>query len=137
MLMTEPSPPPSRRLALPALGFAAALVVLAALALLMLRRHPVIITGWPDSPAARRAYTALAHQVPVETGVLRLRSALREEMDDPDQPPSAEARNALRDAVAEHPNEPRLQAAEGLLELAENRYDSAARHYQAALRLSP
>jgi len=103
--MTELPTAASRRPALPALGFAAALVVLAALALLMLRARPVIVTGWPDSPAGQRAFAALAHQLPL--------------------------------AIAERPRDPRLRAAEGLVDLAGRRFDSAARHYQHALSLAP
>jgi tetratricopeptide (TPR) repeat protein len=135
--MTELPTAASRRPALPALGFAAALVVLAALALLMLRARPVIVTGWPDSPAGQRAFAALAHQLPLETGELRLRSVLKEEADDPDQPPAAAALATLSDAIAERPRDPRLRAAEGLVDLAGRRFDSAARHYQHALSLAP
>lgn len=107
------------------------------------RTHqPPLTQGLPTDPAVRTAITVLGGPLAAPSGELRFETSLdREAAGEPVPPPAptadlqrlGEAEGWVRQAQSRHSWDPRLECLLGHLDLARHRYESAERHYAAAV----
>ena len=127
--MTDPTPPATDPHSLLSLGFLAALLALGGLSLGTLTAPTRIITGLPDGPPFERVHAALWDRLRVETGALRLESALLGKDGEPDSALAAASLGAVLAAIRERPGDPRGRVSFRLAR------DSNCRHWPSVVRI--
>ena len=103
--------------------------------------QPKLVQGLPADPAFHEAITLLGGPLMFSTGDLRFATSLDQAEDEPSLPvgPASDLRvlgqaeQRVREAQKRHRWDPRIECLLGHLDLARHRYDSAERHYAAAV----